>query len=104
MSRTKSVLRARMRRAEIDVAALSTAMNRPASVIEGVLDGRSIKRATAQKLLAALEKAAGLNSNALPVEDFFEPHREKVRVINKTAPPPPRKVEAEDAGEAAAEA
>lgn len=103
MSRTKSVLRSRMRKAEVDTAALAAAMNRPVSVVEGVLKGRSVARPTAQKLLVALEKAAGLNSNALSVEDFFEPHREKVRVIGKIAPPPPKEAPAEEAAEEAAE-
>lgn len=102
MSRTKSVLRARMRKAEVDAAALAASMNRPVSVVEGVLKGRSVARPTAQKLLVALEKAAGLNANALSVEDFFEPHREKVRVIGKIAPPPPKAAPAaEDAAEGA---
>ncbi|MDJ0788090.1 MAG: hypothetical protein QNK05_14870 [Myxococcota bacterium] len=103
MSRTKSVLRRQMRRSEIDVATLAASMNRPASVIEGVLAGRSVQRSTAQKLLAALEKSAGMNANALSVEDFFEPHREKVRVVTKTAPPPPKEPEPEAAEAEASE-
>ncbi len=97
MARIKSVLRRRMARSDVSVVDLAAAMNRPVSVLKGVLDGRKIQRSTAQKLLAALEKSTGESHS---VDDFFESHEGgKVRVIEKIAPPEPKAAAEEPEGE-----